>query len=187
MPRREPAQCPRRPESQCGAVTAEVAVALPSLILLLALLLGAATAGLTQLRLEEAARAGAREVVRGEPADQVEATVRRLAGPQSRLEVAEQGVWTTVTVGSSVSLPGMDFLGWDLSASATARAELQEQAPRTPDPVASVAGNDSTARPFGTACPPGPACSPGPGSRPDPGSRRGGCPATPCQVPAVHA
>lgn len=158
----------RRSDSQHGAVTAEVAVALPSLILLLALLLGAATAGLTQLRLEEAARAGAREVVRGEPADQVQATVRRLAGSQSQLEVAEQGVWTTVTVGSRVSLPGVDFLGWDLSASATARAELREPANGRPYRVAVAEGKESA------PCP----CS---------GVHRGGCPGPPGRMPMASA
>ncbi|WP_216607301.1 TadE family type IV pilus minor pilin [Arthrobacter sp. 260] len=150
-------------------MTAEVAVALPSLIVLLALLLGAATAGLTQLRLEEAARAGAREVVRGERADEVQATVRRLAGSQSQLEVAEQGVWTTVTVGSRVSLPGVDFLGWDLSASATARAELQKQVHGKPYRGAPAAENKSAA------------CHPGTGGP------RGGCAAPPGQAPTEYS
>ncbi|MHA7276936.1 TadE family type IV pilus minor pilin [Arthrobacter sp. Hz1] len=109
---------------QRGAVTAEVAVALPSLVLLLALLLGAATAGLTQLRLEEAARAGAREVVRGEPADQVRATVSRLAGGQARLELTGDGEWSIVTVSARLAVPLLDLVGWDLSASASARAEI---------------------------------------------------------------
>lgn len=154
-------------------MTAEVAVALPSLILLLALLLGAATAGLTQLRLEEAARAGAREVVRGEPTEQVQATVRKLAGPQSLLEVAERGAWTTVTVGSRVSLPGVDFLGWDLSASATARVELQEPPHSKRSGVASTAGDDSAGR--------DPDCGI------HPGIHGGGCTAPPRRLPTVYA
>ncbi|WP_051427367.1 TadE family type IV pilus minor pilin [Arthrobacter sp. H20] len=113
---------------QRGAVTAEVAIALPSLVLLLALLLGAATAGLTQLRLEESARAGAREVARGESADQVEATVRRLAGGQARLALVGDGDWSTVTVSSRVTVPLLDLFGWDLSATATARAEFSTPA-----------------------------------------------------------
>lgn len=150
-------------------MTAEVAVALPSLILLLALLLGAATAGLTQLRLEEAARAGAREVVRGEPAAQVQVTVRRLAGSRSQLRVMEEGVWTTVTVGSRVSLPGMDFLGWDLSASATARAELRGSDHGRSHPAASAAGNESAVCHSGA------------------GVRLGGCTAAPGQGSTVYA
>ncbi|MBG6179500.1 TadE family type IV pilus minor pilin [Arthrobacter sp. CAN_A1] len=109
---------------QRGAVTAEVAVALPSLVLLLALLLGAATAGVTQLRLEEAARAGAREVARGEPAGRVQATVYRLAGGQARVELTSDGGWSTVTVSSRLAVPLLDLVGWDLSASASAHTEL---------------------------------------------------------------
>lgn len=146
-----------------------MAVALPSLILLLALLLGAATAGLTQLRLEEAARAGAREVVRGETADQVQATVRRLAGSRAQLQVSEQGVWTTVTVGSRVSLTGMDFLGWDLSASATARAELRQKAHGWPYRVASVEGNEAAAY------------------QPRTGVHWGGCPGPSGRMPTAYA
>ncbi len=48
-----------------GAVTAEFAVALPAVVLLLAFLLAGGAAGITQLRLEEAVRAGARASARG--------------------------------------------------------------------------------------------------------------------------
>jgi len=51
-----------------GAVTAEFAVALPAVVLLLAFLLAGGAAGLTQLRLEEAVRAGARAAIRPAPA-----------------------------------------------------------------------------------------------------------------------
>lgn len=112
---------------QRGAVTAEIAIALPSLVLLLALLLGAVTAGLTQLRLEEAARAGAREVVRGEPIVQVYATVRRLAGGNVQLDLTDDGGWSTVTVTSRLAVPLLDRLGWELSASASARSELDSE------------------------------------------------------------
>ncbi|MDQ5861042.1 MAG: hypothetical protein M3536_02120, partial [Actinomycetota bacterium] len=44
----------RGPGNAHGAVTAEFAVALPAVLLLLALLLAGASAGVTQLRLEEA-------------------------------------------------------------------------------------------------------------------------------------
>ena len=120
MPRNRSTLVPQR-----GAVTAEVAIALPSLVLLLALLLGAATAGLTQLRLEEAARAGAREIVRGESVVQVHTTVRRLAGEHVNLDLRGDGGWSTVTVSSRLALPFLDLVGWELSASASARSEAQ--------------------------------------------------------------
>jgi Flp pilus assembly protein TadG len=106
-----------------GAVTAETAVALPALVLVLAVLLGAATAGMTQLRLEQAARAGAREVARGEPAGSVEATVRRLAGPGAEFAVAGDGSWTSVTVSSGVTGPFPEFFDLRLSATASGWSE----------------------------------------------------------------
>jgi hypothetical protein len=109
--------------SERGAATAETAVVFPALVLLLAVLLGASAAGMTQLRLEEAARAGAREVARGEPAGSVEATVRRLAGPEAELAVAGQGGWTSVTVSSGVHGPFGNLFDVRLAATASGRSE----------------------------------------------------------------
>ncbi|TDK25468.1 pilus assembly protein TadE [Arthrobacter crusticola] len=106
-----------------GSVTAELAVALPALVLLLGVILGAATVGVTQLRLEEAARAGAREIARGEAGESVEATVRRLAGPGAGLEVAGDGDWTSVTVTTRVQGPFLDLLKVRLSATASGWSE----------------------------------------------------------------
>ena len=106
-----------------GAVTAETAVVLPALVLLLAVLLGAASAGATQLRLEEAARAGAREAARGEAVGSVEATARRLAGPGAAVELAAEGGWTSVTVNSGVDGPFRDLFGMRLSATASGWSE----------------------------------------------------------------
>jgi Flp pilus assembly protein TadG len=107
-----------------GSVTAETAVVLPALVLLLAVLLGAASAGTTQLRLEEAARAGAREAARGEPAGSVESTVRRLAGTRAELAVTGQGGWTSITVSSEVDGPFVEFFKLRLSATASGWSEL---------------------------------------------------------------
>jgi Flp pilus assembly protein TadG len=102
-----------------GAVTAETAVALPALVLLLAALLGAVSVGITQLRLEEAARAGAREVVRGQPGSAVEATVQRLAGPGAEISVAGGEGWTSITVSSEVRGPFVDLFDVRLAATAS--------------------------------------------------------------------
>jgi Flp pilus assembly protein TadG len=72
-------------------VTAEFAVALPAVLLLLALLLAGSAAGVTQLRLEEAARAGARALARGDDAAAVDVIVRRLAGTAAASAVATDG------------------------------------------------------------------------------------------------
>lgn len=104
-------------------MTAEMAVAFPALIAVLAMLLGAVTAGMTQLQLEEAARAGAREVMRGESRAAVASAVRLIAGDGARLEVSGEGRWSAVRVSAGVQGPLPGLFQWTLSATASARAE----------------------------------------------------------------
>lgn len=111
----------RRPARRCdsGAVTAEFAVALPAIVLVLVGGLTGISAGITQLRLEEAARAAAREVMRGDrPA--AAAAVERLAGDSAQLALSEEGDWTSVEVRTSLSIPVLSLLPLELSAQATA-------------------------------------------------------------------
>lgn len=109
--------------SEDGAVTAEVAVALPAVVALLAVVLAAASLGLSQLRIEEAARAGAREVMRGESAAAAGATVRRIAGHQAHIAVQPGGGYDTVTVTTTVDVPVLDLFDFNLSARAIAVPE----------------------------------------------------------------
>ena len=106
-----------------GAVTAEFAVALPAVVLLLALLLAGSAAGVTQLRLEEAARAGARALARGEDATAVDVIVRRLAGASAVSAVASDGGWFSVTVSGRVPGAVGSLLPWTLTARAWTRGE----------------------------------------------------------------
>lgn len=106
-----------------GAVTAEFAVALPAVLLLLALLLAGSAAGVTQLRLEEAARAGARALARGDDAAAVDVIVRRLAGNAAASTVASDGEWLSVTVSGRVPGAVGSLLPWTLSARAWVRGE----------------------------------------------------------------
>jgi hypothetical protein len=106
-----------------GAVTAEFAVALPAVLLLLAMLLAGVAAGVTQLRLEEAARAGARALARGESAAAVEGIVRTLAGASATTAVAADGEWLSVTVVDKAGGPLGSTVPWTLSAKASARSE----------------------------------------------------------------
>lgn len=106
-----------------GAVTAEFAVALPAVLLLLALLLAGSAAGVTQLRLEEAARSGARALARGDDAAAVDVIVRRLAGNAAASAVASDGEWVSVTVSGRVPGAVGSLLPWTLSARAWARGE----------------------------------------------------------------
>jgi hypothetical protein len=120
-----------------GAVTAEFAVALPAVVLLLGLLLAGSAAGLTQLRLEEAARAGARALARGEDAAAVGGIVRQLAGDSALAAVASDGVWLSVTASGTVSGAMGPLVPWTLTAKAWARSESPDapalSAPATAD------------------------------------------------------
>ena len=106
-----------------GAVTAEFAVALPAVLLLLALLLAGAAAGATQLRLEEAALAGARALARGEGPAAAEAIVGRLAGSSATASIAADGEWVSVTVADRVAGPLGATVPWTLTARASTRNE----------------------------------------------------------------
>lgn len=118
----------RGPGKDRGAVTAEFAVALPAVLLLLALLLAGSAAGITQLRLEEAARAGARALARGEDAGAVDGIVRQLAGASASSSIVADGAWLSVTVSGRVSGPVGSMVPWTLSARAMARGEAAESA-----------------------------------------------------------
>lgn len=106
-----------------GSVTAEVAVVLPALVLLAGLLLGIGHVGVLQLRIDEAARAGAREAVRGESSASVQQTVRRLAGEGAVASIESRGGWTTVHVRAEVVGPVVDLMDIDLIASASGREQ----------------------------------------------------------------
>lgn len=111
-----------------GAVTAELAVALPAVVLVLLALLVVVVAGVTQVRVVDAARAGARAASAGEDAGRVRDLVARTAGPSATSTLDSGGVWVTVTVRSPVT--GSWFSGpFTVSASATARLESAPEVP----------------------------------------------------------
>jgi hypothetical protein len=116
----------RRHGSCQGAVTAEFAVALPAVLLLFGLLLAGSAAGMTQFRLEEAARAGARALARGEDAAAVNGIVRRLAGGSATSAVDSDGEWLAVTVSDKVAGAVGSLVPWPLTARAWARGESSD-------------------------------------------------------------
>ena len=96
---------------ELGMVTAELALTIPAVVLVLTLVVSVAVAGITQLRVADAARAAARQAAIGET--DISGAASRLAG-----EVAvsvERGELTCVTVSRPVPGPAR-LLG------ATARA-----------------------------------------------------------------
>jgi Flp pilus assembly protein TadG len=116
------------PNARCtierGSVTAEFAVALPAVVVVLAFLLAGAAAGAAQLNLEKAAQAAVRQLGRGETQAAAAHTVRSIAGADTVLAADSSGGWVTVRVTASVPGPWPEFGGWTLAAEATGPAEL---------------------------------------------------------------
>jgi hypothetical protein len=106
-----------------GAVTAELALALPAVVLVLAAVLVTVAAGAAQLRCADGARAGARVAALGESDARVAAVARHLAGPGADVRVVRDDPWVEVVV--AAELPGGWFTGGavGLAARATAWAE----------------------------------------------------------------
>ncbi|HEY6797413.1 MAG TPA: TadE family type IV pilus minor pilin [Kineosporiaceae bacterium] len=94
-----------RGRRDAGSVTAEFAIALPAVMLVLALGLGSLQAALVQLRCVDAARAAARFAARGESDQASLAEARRLGPPGGRVEVAALGDHVRVRVAAVVPLP----------------------------------------------------------------------------------
>ncbi|ROS31651.1 TadE family type IV pilus minor pilin [Cellulomonas sp. PhB150] len=104
-----------------GSVTAELAVGLPAVVLLLVAVLTIAAAGIAQLRCADGARAGARAAALG--SDDAADDARRAAGEGARVAIAESGGWVTVTV--SAEIGGLPFGGGALRASASSVARVE--------------------------------------------------------------
>jgi hypothetical protein len=104
--------------------TAELALALPSLVLVLAVALAAVDLGLAQVRCVDAARLGARLVARGEPRPVVLSEVRRAAPEGAAVVLGSSGGYGSVTVtGRAPALLGV--LGVVDPPRATAVATLE--------------------------------------------------------------
>lgn len=105
-------------------VTAEAALVLPVLVVVLAGAVAVITVVGAQLRVVDAAREGVRAAARGEPAAEVVAIAQEVA-PDGATVVAgaPDGDRVTVTVGASVRPLGTGLLAVTVESSATARVE----------------------------------------------------------------
>ena len=106
-----------------GSVTAELAVGLPAVVVVLVALLLVASTAIAQTRCTDAARAGARAAALGESAGSITATVRRLAGAEASIAVSRTDEWVTVEVSSAVG--SGSWGGSPLRARATATARVE--------------------------------------------------------------
>lgn len=115
-----------RRRAETGTVTAETAVVLPVLVMVVLGLVWAVCLGVAQVRVVDAARETARAVARDEAADEAISLGRRVAPPGSHIEVRDQGGTVDVLVSAEVDGPGglLSFLpAVNVDASAVAAKE----------------------------------------------------------------
>jgi TadE-like protein len=87
-----------------GSVTAEIAVALPALVVLVMAALSAVAVAIAQLRCVDAAREAARAAARGDALPVVRGIARHSAPPQAAVTVTAHGDQVSVAVSANVRL-----------------------------------------------------------------------------------
>ncbi|KUP96465.1 hypothetical protein AC529_11920 [Thermobifida cellulosilytica TB100] len=96
------------PHRDRGAVTAETAVALPCLALVLGVALACVQAAATQLECVDAARVGARALARGDSEAAVRSLVLGAGPPGAAVELSAEAGFVRVTVTAAVRVvPGL--------------------------------------------------------------------------------
>lgn len=123
MERRPASMILESPGPDSGSVSAEFALALPAVVLMLGLLLGLGMHGAAQISLEEGARAAARELARGESQDQAVRTAVRISGEDVDVAFGADGGYARVTLSRPVRLMGLVELSTQQTAEAHARTE----------------------------------------------------------------
>ena len=98
------------PTAEDGMVTAELAVALPTAVVVLLAAISALLAVGTQLRCTDAAATAARLVARGEATGAARAAALTIAGENASVAVATGSATVTVTVRAPVPLVGIGRL-----------------------------------------------------------------------------
>jgi hypothetical protein len=93
-----------------GSATAEIAVALPALVLIITVALWGVSVAAAQVACVDAARAGARAAARGEPIPAVKAAVVQAAPPGARVEARRNGDLVEVEVIAEIRAPAMSGL-----------------------------------------------------------------------------
>lgn len=106
-----------------GSVTAEAALVLPVLVLLLTVAVGVVAAVTSQLRCVDAAREAARAVARGESAQSAIELASTAAPGGARISVASDAERIVVTVSADVPIGGGLLPAVTVRAQAVARPE----------------------------------------------------------------
>jgi len=116
----------RRSRSESGVVTAETAVVLPAVVVVLALVLWGVGAAVAQMRCVDAARAAARAVARGEDVGAARAAAAAIAPDRATVAIHSSPTRVRVDVTAGVRPPGPVFAPLPtltVRASAAAAAE----------------------------------------------------------------
>jgi hypothetical protein len=93
-----------------GSATVEIAVALPALVLIVAIALWGVSVAAAHVACVDAARAGARAAARGEPPPAVRAAVLRGAPSGARVTTRRDGEFTRVDVTVELRPPALSGL-----------------------------------------------------------------------------
>ena len=107
-----------------GSVTAELVLALPAVLLIVGLALGAMSVQLQRMELVSAASTIARAIARGEPIAIVDALVSEL-GEQVGFEIQEELGVVCVILRSEIGIFGIDLSGLELIETQCAKAQGQ--------------------------------------------------------------
>lgn len=113
----------RDSDSERGSVTAEFALGVPAVMLVLLLVISLAMQAAARVALEDGARAAARELARGEPAALAEQTARSAAGDEVVVSISDQGEYTHVVLTRPVRVLGLIQLSTEMTSEASARTE----------------------------------------------------------------
>ena len=106
-----------------GAVTAETAVVLPALVVVLVLCLWSVAVVGQQLQCIDAARTGARALARGEPVELARAAAQRAAPDGASVTLRSADGLAVVEVRFSASLPGPGGPGMQIGSRAVVAME----------------------------------------------------------------
>jgi len=106
-----------------GSVTAEFAVILPVVVLVIAMLINIIAVGMHQSNLQQAAAVAARQLARDEASDTIHTTVANMTSKATNVETSDSRDWATVKLTSPVPGP----LGLLPSIELTAKAKAPNQ------------------------------------------------------------
>ena len=107
-----------------GSVTAELVLALPAVVIIVGLALGAMSVQLQRMELVSAASTIARAIARGEPIEIVDALVTDL-GERVGFEIKEELGVVCVILRSEIGILSIDLTGLELIESQCAKAQGQ--------------------------------------------------------------